>query len=197
MTFRLLTLLVLLATIGTSAYFRYRARMSGGHIPRRAEGVPFAALRAVVALPLFLAPVLYIVNPDWMRWSSFALPMWLRWVGVGLGLLTIPAAQWVFRSIGRNVSETVLTKERHELVTVGPYRWIRHPLYAVGILLFVSIGFMAANWFILGLAALSGILIRFLVIPIEERELSLKFGERYRQYMTATGRLFPRFTRID
>jgi protein-S-isoprenylcysteine O-methyltransferase Ste14 len=90
----------------------------------------------------------------------------------------------------------VLTKERHELVTAGPYRWIRHPLYAVGILLFASIGLIAANWFILGLAALAALFIRFLVIPIEEHELSQKFGDHYGQYIARTGRLFPRVTRI-
>jgi protein-S-isoprenylcysteine O-methyltransferase Ste14 len=194
--FRLIALVVLLGTLGTSAHFRYRARMTGGHIPRRAEGIRFAALRALVALPLFLGPLLYVANPNWMRWSSLELPAWLRWSGVVLGLLTIPGAQWVFRSIGRNVSETVLTKERHELVTAGPYRWIRHPLYAVGILLFVSIGLIAANWFILGLAALAALFIRFLVIPIEEHELSQKFGDHYGQYIARTGRLFPRVTRI-
>jgi hypothetical protein len=42
----------------------------------------------------------------------------------------VPAAWWVFSSIGRNVTETVLTKADHTLVTTGPYRWLRHPLYA-------------------------------------------------------------------
>jgi protein-S-isoprenylcysteine O-methyltransferase Ste14 len=47
-------------------------------------------------------------------------------------VLTLPAALWVFSALGRNVSETVLTKGDHELVTAGPYRWIRHPLYTTG-----------------------------------------------------------------
>ena len=97
----------------------------------------------------------------------------------------------MFRSIGKNVSETVLTKDRHELVSVGPYRRIRHPLYATGIALFWSIGLMAASWFILLFALIATVLIRLVVIPLEERELLRKFGDHYGRYMRRTGRLLP------
>ena len=48
--------------------------------------------------------------------------------------------------------ETVLTKADHVLVTTGPYRWMRHPLYAMGGALFVAVGLMSASWFILGVS---------------------------------------------
>ncbi len=49
--------------------------------------------------------------------APFALPAWIRWIGVIAGLLTIPAVPWVLGSLGHNVSETVLTKRDHQLVT--------------------------------------------------------------------------------
>ena len=113
-------------------------------------------------------------------------------MGVLLGLVAVPAALWVFTSIGRNVSETVLTKRDHALVTSGPYRWIRHPLYTTGAVLLLAIGLMAANWFILLFALLAIGSLRLAVIPLEERELVNKFGDEYRRYIARTGGLLPR-----
>jgi protein-S-isoprenylcysteine O-methyltransferase Ste14 len=90
------------------------------------------------------------------------------------------------------VSETVLTKEHHELVTHGPYRWIRHPLYANGIALLLAIGLMAANWLILALTLIALVAIGLVVVPAEESALLAKFGAEYRAYMGRTGGLWPR-----
>jgi protein-S-isoprenylcysteine O-methyltransferase Ste14 len=190
--FRWFALVALVGCLSISAYYRRRARLQGETIPRRRETRLLLAGRALVALPLFVAILTYLVNPPWMAWAELPLPTWTRWVGVALGLVTVPAAHWVFTSLGRNVSETVLTKSHHELVTSGPYRWIRHPLYTTGIALVLAIGVMAASWFILlfGLIALASI--RLVVIPLEERELVTTFGQEYRDYMQRTGRLLPR-----
>ena len=51
---------------------------------------------------------------------------------------------------------------------------------------------MAANWFILGLTLVALAAIRFVVVPLEERELHAKFGDDYRAYLLSTGRLLPR-----
>jgi len=77
-------------------------------------------------------------------------------------------------------------------VTSGPYRWVRHPLYAVGICLFLSVGLMAANGFILGWTVLALISVRVVVVPREESALIAKFGDAYRDYRAGTGALFPK-----
>ena len=188
------------ATIGISGSFRWRARRTGDVIERRREGVWFALGRSVVALPLFGSVLLYVLRPDWMEWSALPMPMWLRWIGFVLAALAVPCAWWVFSSLGRNVSETVLTKTDHSLVTAGPYRWVRHPLYGTGGILLVGVGLMAANWFILLFALLAVVLIRGVVVPIEERALTAKFGDAYRVYMRDTGGMLPRLaagSRVD
>ena len=91
---------------------------------------------------------------------------------------------WVFSSIGRNVSETVLTKARHDLVQHGPYRWIRHPLYTVGTLLLFALGLILTSWLVLLFALVAFVVFRFVVVPIEERQLSAKFGEDYTRIQT-------------
>jgi protein-S-isoprenylcysteine O-methyltransferase Ste14 len=195
MIFRIVSAVVLLATLGTSAYFRHRARAAGGHIPRRAEGAGLAVARAIVAIPLFAGPLLWVLNPRWMSWASVELPVLLRWIGVVLGLATVAAAQWVFRALGPNVSETVLTKDEHQLVTVGPYRWVRHPLYVTATSLLFSIGLMAANGFILAWTLLAATLIRLVIVPREEKELVRRFGDGYLSYMERTGGMLPRLGR--
>lgn len=192
--FRWLALVALAGCVGVSAYYRHRARREGGTIPRSREAPLLVLGRVVVAVPLFLAVLAYVVSPSWMAWSAVAVPGWSRWLGVALGLLAVPGALWVFASLGRNVSETVLTKAHHTLVTTGPYRWIRHPLYATGGVLVLAVGLMAASWFILLFALIALATIRLVVVPLEERELEAKFGDAYRRYRERTGALVPRVT---
>lgn len=95
-------------------------------------------------------------------------------------------------SLGRNISETVLTKEDHELVTKGPYRWVRHPLYTAGTLLLIGAALTAANALLGALTALAAVLIRLVVVPHEEARLIETFGDAYRDYRRRTGTLLPR-----
>jgi protein-S-isoprenylcysteine O-methyltransferase Ste14 len=131
-----------------------------------------------------------------MAWSTVDLPAWLRWAGVIVGLAMLPVLYWVLRSIGDNISETILTKESHGLVTHGPYRWIRHPLYSVASIAFLALGLISANAFILvsGVVILAGIAL--FVVPKEDAQLEAKFGDPYREYRRKTGSLLPRLKAV-
>jgi protein-S-isoprenylcysteine O-methyltransferase Ste14 len=189
--FRWICLGALVLSIGISGYFRKKARQDGDVIARRNEDGFMIALRLIVTLPLLLAIVVYLLNPAWMAWAQVSVPRWIRWVGVALMLGAAPLVVWVMRSIGRNISETVLTKASHELVTIGPYRWVRHPLYTTGLILLTGLSFLTANAFIAFLVLLIGVLIVSVVIPREEAALIKTFGERYQRYRQHTGRLLP------
>ena len=107
-------------------------------------------------------------------------------VVIGCGLLV-----WTFRSLGTNLTDTVVTRQKHTLVLVGPYRWIRHPLYTSAALLTVAISLIAANWFL----CLTGVVVFCLLLVrtrIEEANLVARFGDSYRAYMQRTGRFLPR-----
>ena len=190
--FRWLALAVFATALGTSSWRRWLARQEAGAIPRGLEPPLLIAGRLVVAVPMFGGVIAYLVNPESMAWASVAVPSWLRWVGVALGVLTVPTVHWVLVTLGSSVSETVLTKEGQQLVTSGPYRWVRHPLYGAGIALFLSVGLMAANGFIIICAVLAVIGVRLVVVPREEAQLLLRFGNEYRHYQNRTGALLPR-----
>ena len=189
--FRWILIAVFVVNGGISAYYRRKARQAET-IARTEEGALLVLLRLVFALPLFLPILAYMINPAWMDWSSVSLPVWLRWGGAVLGVGVMPLMYWIFSTIGRNISETVLTKKTHELVTSGPYRWVRHPLYAVFPLMSIAISLLAANWFIGGMTLLALVMIVLVVIPKEEANLIEAFGDEYRAYMKRTGRLLPR-----
>jgi protein-S-isoprenylcysteine O-methyltransferase Ste14 len=190
--FRLLAALLLFTAIGISSYYRRKAdRESGETISRKVDGSAFMNVIRIGGLVLWLSPLVYLINPAWMAWSKIGLPEWLRWLGVVLGILCTFGIYWLFSSIGSGITPTSATRKEHKLVTSGPYRWVRHPLYTFGSAMFVAFGLMADNWFI----ALLGIL-AFLAMasrtPKEEANLIEKFGDEYRDYMKRTGRYLPK-----
>ncbi len=189
---RWLVLAELVAALAVSTHHRRRARLATGTVPRAREGPRLAALRALMALALFGGVILHAVQPRWMAWAAVDLPPWIRWSGVALGAAAVVAADRVLRTLGPNVTETVFTKERHELVTGGPYRRVRHPLYATAVALFLGFGLALGSWFVLLAAGVAVVLLRLVVIPREEQALLARFGNAYRDYMGSTGRLLPR-----
>ena len=190
--FRILAALVLFTGVGISSYFRRKAdRDSGEKISRSIDGSAMMTMIRIGGLLLWLSPLIYLINPGWMNWSKIGLPEWARWLGVGIGILCVLGIYWLFSSIGSGITPTSATRTQHTLVTSGPYRWVRHPLYTVGSSMFVAFGMMADNWFIAGLGILTFILMAIRT-PKEEANLIEKFGDEYREYMRRTGRFFPK-----
>ena len=191
---RLWALVVLFGSLTISGYYRVQARKLSGVIERRREGGLVLAARAAGGLGAFGSVLAHALAPGVMGWASFRGPDWVAWTGAVMGIFVIPGTYWVFSSIGRNVSETVLTKAQHDLVQHGPYRWIRHPLYTVGTLLLLALGLTLRSWLVLLFALVAFVVFRFVVVPIEERQLEAKFGGAYRRYRARTGAMLPRIS---
>jgi len=178
--------------MGISSYFRRKAdKETGEKIPRNVDGNVLMTVIKIGGLILWLSPMIYLLNPKWMAWSKLGLPDEIRWLGVGIGILCVAGIYWLFSSIGNGITPTSATRQEHTLVTRGPYRWIRHPLYTIGSSMFVAFGMMADNWFIAALGILTFILMAIRT-PKEEANLVAKFGDEYREYMKRTGRFFPK-----
>ncbi|KXK15806.1 MAG: isoprenylcysteine carboxyl methyltransferase [Chloroflexi bacterium OLB14] len=190
--FRILAAVILLTGMSISFYFRMKAdKETGEKIPRKVDGSVMMNIIKIGGLILWLSPFVYLINPAWMSWSKIGLPEWVRWFGVGAGVVGVFGVYWLFSSIGNSISPTSATRKEHKLVTNGIYKYIRHPLYTFGTSLFISFGMMADNWFI----ALMGILVFIIMAirtPKEEANLIEKFGDEYREYMKRTGRFLPK-----
>ena len=191
--FRILAAVVLVTGMSISSYYRRKAdRESGEKISRKVDGSLMSTMIRIGGLILWLSPFVYLINPAWMEWSKIGLPEWVRWLGVVIGAFSVIGIYWLFSSIGSGITATSATRQKHQLVTSGPYRWVRHPLYTIASSMFIAFGMMADNWFIalMGILAFVGMAIR---TPKEEANLIEKFGDEYREYMTRTGRFLPKF----
>ncbi|MBK7450516.1 MAG: isoprenylcysteine carboxylmethyltransferase family protein [Anaerolineales bacterium] len=192
MIFRILAALIFFTGVGISIYFRRKAdRETGETLSRKEDGIPTMTIIRISGLALWVSPLVFLINPQWMIWSKAYIPDWMRWFGVGIGILVVCGIYWLFTSIGNGITPVSTTRKQHKLVTNGIYRWVRHPLYTIGSSLFVAFGMMADNWFIalLGILAFFGMAIR---TPKEEANLIEKFGDEYREYMKRTGKFLPK-----
>ena len=190
--FRILAALILFTGMGISFYFRLKAdRESGEKLSRKADGTVLMTIIRIGGLILWLSPFVYLINPAWMAWSKIGLPDWVRWLGVGIGVVNTFGIYWLFSSIGTGITPVSATRKEHKLVTGGIYKYIRHPLYTFGSSMFIAFGMMADSWFIAALGVLTFILMAIRT-PKEEANLIAKFGDEYREYMKRTGRFLPK-----
>jgi protein-S-isoprenylcysteine O-methyltransferase Ste14 len=191
------TLAVLcMLTLLVAGYHRVQAGRSGEHIDRRQEGVLLAVVLRVAGLTVWAGTLAYLLNPEWMEWAQLPLPDEVRWWGALCGALFLALVYWTLTNLGKNLTDTVVTRSAATLVTTGPYRFVRHPFYLSVALVIAAIALISANAFL----ALMGF-VTFLLLavrtPIEERKLLEKFGEPYRAYVARTGRFVPRLRRSN
>ncbi len=118
------------------------------------------------------------VIPDGVWWTGgFAL------IAVGVGVFAAALRQ--LRKAGTNVETR---KPTTALVTGGPFRFSRNPIYLSASLAYGGIGIAADNIWILALLVPFLAVIRYGVISREERYLEAKFGEEYRRYKASVRR---------
>jgi protein-S-isoprenylcysteine O-methyltransferase Ste14 len=190
--FRIFAALIMLVMVGISGYHRTRANRIGGEkISIKEEGLAITIPLRLLGLALWMSVFAWLINPAWVAWARIDLPEWARWLGVAMGFLSDMLGYWIFTNLGTNVTPTVVTRKTATLVTSGPYRWVRHPLYSMGIIAFLGFALIAENWWI----ALVGLL-AFVFLAIrtrkEEANLIARFGDAYLAYMQRTGRYLPK-----
>ena len=175
--------------------YRLRSQATGEKLDRTQEGVAMMIALRLTGLVLWVSVITFMIDPARMAWGAMPLPPSLRWDGVILGVVAAMAELWTLRSLGPNLTDTVVTRQAHTLVTRGPYRWVRHPFYDCMVLFMTSVALMMANWFVLA----TGIVV-FALLAVrsrtEEQKLLDRFGEPYRAYRAATGRFLPGIGRI-
>jgi protein-S-isoprenylcysteine O-methyltransferase Ste14 len=111
--------------------------------------------------------------------------------GLGLGLFVagLSFAIWARLHIGRNWGTPMSQKAEPELVTSGPYRLVRHPIYS-GILV-AGIGTaVALTWSLLIVVGLAGVYFIYSA-TVEERYLAREFPDTYPPYRRSTKMLVP------
>lgn len=148
-----------------------------------------SALLYLTWLPVGLITAAFGLSlAGWGAWPA-------QWPVFGLGvvvLLTgVGGRWWSHRTLGRSHEAVVTIQSDHQLVTDGPYRWVRHPMYAASALALVGVGLALGTLpgFVLVFGGTLPAMIRR--IRVEERALEGAMGERYRSFATARSRLVP------
>ena len=176
------------ATVGIP--FRIRADRAGGHVSARVDPRWFWRIMLLVGPPMVLVCLAFLIAPRWVDFARFPAPGWLRLMGVPLAVAGIALFAWMFRHLGLNVTSTSMPRDKATLVTSGPYRWIRHPMYSAALILVLAAALLTANVIV----AIGGAIMFALLAArsrLEEQRLVEKFGEAYRDYQNRTGRFMP------
>jgi protein-S-isoprenylcysteine O-methyltransferase Ste14 len=153
-------------------------------------------LRKIFGIPFYIGVLVWTFAPQFMEWSAISFPVWVRWAGLALGIISVIINAWSHKTLsqklGADFDPALRLLKVPALVTEGPYAKTRHPVYLAFLLMQISVLLLTSNWFIgfCGLAIIiSVIAIR---IPEEEKLLTEQFGDVYTSYKQHTGKLLPK-----
>ena len=201
LTFRILAGVLLGASL--LLVFLSRRRPSEGrapYIPAAIRKVP-GALHGIWILVGILIPlatiVIAVVAPQLIYGTalnvSFPGDLALQLAGFALFGVAGALLIWSNRHLGRYMVVDIAVARDHELITTGPYAYVRHPTYTAVLLLNVGTAFFSLHIFVM---------VNFFVVlafalwrsKLEEELLASEqgFGPRYGEYMRRTGRFLPR-----
>ncbi len=141
-------------------------------------------IRAVLAVA-----VLLLLRLGVLRGGGLNTAPWRAGLGLALFALGLTFAIWARVHIGRNWGAPMTQKDEPELVTSGPYRLVRHPIYS-GILV-AGIGTaVALSWLWLVAVVLAGCYFLYSA-SVEERFMTEQFPDSYPGYKDSTKMLVP------
>jgi protein-S-isoprenylcysteine O-methyltransferase Ste14 len=179
-----------LYAVGPAVAIRALLRRRTGASPAqsRVEGWRWYVPPLLLPAEWLLPPVLILLG--YGEIEAGWIPVRLLGLAVALGGAAVLV--WGAASLGRFLVHEAAILQEHSLITSGPYRFVRHPIYSgyLALLLGSGLGMMNVGLLLLWPLSLVGILIQ---VGSEERLLGSKFGPAYRHYAGRTGQLVPRW----
>lgn len=144
-----------------------------------------------------------IVLAGWIgSFAAFAvagLPMFViqrgqkPWFVAGLLILltgsTIRRHCW--RRLGQYFTGNVKTAADQPVIQSGAYRWVRHPSYTGGMLMYLGTGLALTNWLSVLLVTMPALAAYLYRVRVEEQALLVNLGPPYEDYMRRTKRFVP------
>lgn len=142
------------------------------------------------ALSLAVTSILAVFIPTLGFLLPYASSNFLRCTGLIIGASGTLLMSLSLKALGTNFSGSSGVRDNHELITRGPYRWIRNPYYTAtwcittGLALTLSsITLLLLGWLLFGLLAIRSI--------AEEKELEAHFPNAFSNWKRQTGRFLP------
>lgn len=147
----------------------------------KATAWTFVAVQAVLIVLMVLGP----------RDAGFAADGIVGALGTIASIIGAVVGVWSAVCLGKGLTPSPLPNGRTDLVSAGPYRWVRHPMYSAVILFMTGVATRSGSWIVV--AELIGLVVLFSVKSRwEETQLEDAF-DGYREYAARTPRFLPRF----
>lgn len=129
----------------------------------------------------------------WVRATVIAPNSRLTVYYLGLAVIVMGSLlrRLCWRTLGEHFTGDVRARSDQPVIDKGPYRYLRHPSYTAGMLMYVGVGLALGNWLsllILFAATAGSYLFR---VKVEEQALLAEIGEPYREFMRTRKRFIP------
>ncbi|MDQ2963784.1 MAG: isoprenylcysteine carboxylmethyltransferase family protein [Pseudomonadota bacterium] len=115
----------------------------------------------------------------------------LRWIAVACAVICLLLTSVCWARMGTRWRMAVSLEGEEELITDGPFRHVRHPIYALSILLMICSAVVVPTVPML-VVAIVHLMLMQLKARNEEDHLLTVHGDMYRRYLAQTGRFFPK-----
>jgi protein-S-isoprenylcysteine O-methyltransferase Ste14 len=113
-------------------------------------------------------------------------------LGIVLVLAGILFRFWAIQTLGRFFRTRVMIQEHHQLITSGPYKYLRNPSYTAILILLIGFGLGIGNWLSVLVFFAAGVIVYASRIAlVEERALAAQFGQEFQDYKKKTWALIP------
>ena len=158
---------------------------------RQAGSKDSGSLRVLLGgmwIALLLAFPLAFV-PAWSFPRRAQLPIFVA--GLLLIVLGSLLRRYCFSTLGEFFTGDVRARQDQPVISTGPYRWVRHPSYTAGMMMFIGIGLALGSWASAALLTIGTVATYGYRVAIEERLLLQTLGEPYASYMKGRRRFIP------
>lgn len=143
-----------------------------------------------LVLTILLGGGMHLIPNEYLHFAPFHL-VWLKGAGLILLIVSTVYTLWSRWVLGKMWASNAAVKEGHQLVTNGPYKITRHPIYT-GILGMILGSLLSMSQGIVFLIAFVIVLIFFMNrIRNEEKLMVMTFGEQYIEYRKRVPQLIP------
>ena len=145
----------------------------------------------------------FIIIASWLAFpAAFAVSSWSKfallnhrivWFALGIAILLAGSMlrRYCFRTLGRFFTGNVRVLADHTVIEDGPYRFVRHPSYTGGMLMYLGTGLALTNWLSALILVGMGAITYAYRVRVEEQALGSSIGQPYRDYMQRTKRFVP------
>jgi protein-S-isoprenylcysteine O-methyltransferase Ste14 len=137
-----------------------------------------------------LIPLIWLLTP-FLNDFKIEFPDWLRIVGIVISIISLFYFRWIHKTLGESWSPTLEIIKGHQLIQIGVYKRIRHPMYSQMLIWAIAQCLIISNY-IAGFSGLIVWVVFYLIrVPKEEKMMTEYYGDEYLAYIKQTGKILP------